>query len=103
MDGSHNIEFNPMDLSTLINWLRRATIDTIPLIEVFQEMGLTGAIVTVNPYSDVMERFILTYGIEDAVETVDNLNPGNREENSYKLFHALHDSNTYRATLLINE
>ncbi|WP_290067875.1 DUF6079 family protein, partial [Bacteroides acidifaciens] len=31
MDGSHNIEFNPMDLSTLINWLRRATIDTIPL------------------------------------------------------------------------
>lgn len=31
MDGTHNIEFNPIDLSTLINWLRRATIDTIPL------------------------------------------------------------------------
>lgn len=29
--------------------------------------------------------------------------PGNREDNSYKLFHRLHDSNTYRATLLINE
>lgn len=29
--------------------------------------------------------------------------PGNREENSYKLFHLLHDNNTYRATLLINE
>lgn len=29
--------------------------------------------------------------------------PGNREENSYKLFHVLHDSNTYRATLLLNE
>lgn len=36
-------------------------------------MGLTGAIVTVNPDSDVMERFVLTYGIENAVETVDNL------------------------------
>lgn len=29
--------------------------------------------------------------------------PGNREDNTYKLFHRLHDSNTYRATLLINE
>lgn len=31
MDDTHNIEFNSTDLSTLINWLRRATIDTIPL------------------------------------------------------------------------
>ena len=31
LDGDHNIEFGPMDLTTLINWLRRATIDTIPL------------------------------------------------------------------------
>lgn len=29
--------------------------------------------------------------------------PGHREDNTYKLFHRLHDSNTYRATLLINE
>lgn len=29
--------------------------------------------------------------------------PGNREGNSYKLFHVLHDQNTYRAILFINE
>ena len=40
-------------------------VDTV--VEVFEEVGLTGAIVTVNPDSDVMERFILTYGIENAV------------------------------------
>lgn len=31
LDGDHNIEFSPLELTTLINWLRRATIDTIPL------------------------------------------------------------------------
>lgn len=29
--------------------------------------------------------------------------PGNRDNNSYRLFHLIHDKNTYRATLLINE
>lgn len=29
--------------------------------------------------------------------------PGNRDHNSYRLFHLIHDKNTYRATLLINE
>lgn len=31
LDGSHNIEFSPMEFSTLVNWLRRSTIDTIAL------------------------------------------------------------------------
>ena len=52
----------------------------------------------VNEFLALYEDFNLTNEYKIIV-----FYPGNREENSYKLFHVLHDSNTYRATLLINE
>lgn len=41
LDGSHNIEFSPMEFSTLVNWLRRSTIDTIALnLETSHDLSL---------------------------------------------------------------
>ena len=65
VDSLHSIEIM---LQSLLLCVRSDTV-----VEVFQEVRFTRAIVAVDPDTDVVVRFVVLDGIENAVETVHNL------------------------------